>query len=76
MKLTNRVLGDDQLVDELHASFRHDLPMEWFLPGVAPTARQIEVDFVVVVAFRRGCIASERIYWDHAHVLRQVGLLS
>jgi carboxymethylenebutenolidase len=76
MTLTNRVLGDDQLVDELHASFRHDVPMEWFLPGVAPTGHPIEVDFVVVVGFRDDGIAFERIYWDHAHVLRQVGLLS
>jgi carboxymethylenebutenolidase len=76
MKLTNRVVGEDQLVDELHATFRHDVPMEWFLPGVAPTGRPIEVDFVVVVGFRDGRIASERIYWDHASVLRQVGVLS
>jgi carboxymethylenebutenolidase len=76
MKLTNRVLGDDQLVDELHASFRHSVPMEWFLPHVAPTGRQVEVDFAVVVGFRDGQIASERIYWDQAGVLRQVGLLS
>jgi carboxymethylenebutenolidase len=76
MELTNRVVGDDQLVDELHASFRHDVPMEWFLPQVAPTGRQVEVDFVVVVGFRDDRISSERIYWDHAEVLRQVGLLS
>lgn len=76
MKLTNRVVGDDQLVDELHASFRHDVPMEWFLPHIAPTGRPIEVDFVVVVGFRDGRIASERIYWDQASVLRQIGLLA
>jgi carboxymethylenebutenolidase len=76
MQITNRVVGDEQLVDELHASFRHEVPMEWFLPGVAPTGRLVEVDFVVVVGFRDGLIASERIYWDHAAVLRQVGLLS
>ena len=76
MKLTNRVVGDDQLVDELRASFRHDVPMEWFLPHIAPTRRPIEVDFVVVVGFREGRIASERIYWDQASVLRQIRLLS
>jgi hypothetical protein len=30
---------------------------------------------VVVVEFRGDRIAHERIYWDHATVLRQVGLL-
>lgn len=29
----------------------------------------------IVVAFQDGRIAGERIYWDHATVLRQVGLL-
>lgn len=71
----NRVVGVDQLVDELRATFTHSRPMEWFLPGVAPTHRRVEVDFVVVVQFRDGLMARERIYWDQASVLRQVGLL-
>jgi carboxymethylenebutenolidase len=75
MQPINRVVGDDQIVDELHAGFTHTRPMDWFLPGVTPTNRKVEVDFVVVVQFRDGLIACERIYWDHATVLRQVGLL-
>lgn len=75
MAALNRVVGDDQLVDELRASFTHDKRMDWFLPGIEPTQRRVEVDFVVVVQFRDGRIATERIYWDHARVLRQVGLL-
>jgi carboxymethylenebutenolidase len=50
--------------------------MEWFLPGIAPTNRVVEVDFVVLVQFRDGKLACERIYWDQATVLRQVGLLA
>jgi carboxymethylenebutenolidase len=42
---------------------------------VAPTYRKVDVDLVVVVQFRDDRIACERIYWDHATVLRQVGLL-
>lgn len=75
MQPVNRVVGDNQIVDELHASFTHTRQMDWFLPGVSPTNRTVEVDFVVVVQFRDGLIACERIYWDHATVLRQVGLL-
>jgi hypothetical protein len=33
------------------------------------------MDIVVVVQFRGDKLACERIYWDHASVLRQVGLL-
>jgi carboxymethylenebutenolidase len=75
MQPVNRVVGDDQLVDELHASFTHTKQMDWFLPGLPPTDRKVEVDFVVVVQFRDDRIACERIYWDHATVLRQVDLL-
>jgi carboxymethylenebutenolidase len=71
----NRVVGDGQLVDEVHATFTHSRPMNWLLPNVPPTHRKIEIDLVVVVQFRGDKIACERIYWDHASVLRQAGLL-
>lgn len=76
MKLVNRVAGPGQLVDELRLTFTHRKPMHWFLPRVHPTQRKIAVDFVVVVQFRGDKLACERIYWDHADVLRQVGLLT
>ena len=71
----NRVVGDGQIVDEIRTTFTHDRPMEWFLPGVPPTHRRVEIDIVAVVQFRGDKIACERIYWDQATVLRQVGLL-
>lgn len=76
MTPTNRVMGDSQLVDELHLRFTHSKRMDWFLPGVPPTNKLIEVDMVVVVQFRGDKLACERIYWDHAGVLQQVGLLN
>ena len=75
MTLTNRVVGEGQLVEELRLRFTHDRRMEWFLPGVAATNRLVEIDLVVVVQFRGDKLACERIYWDQATVLRQVGLL-
>ena len=75
MTPVNRVVGAGQLVDELHLSFTHDRPMEWFLPGLPPTHRKIRHDVVVVVQFRGDKLACERIYWDHADVLRQAALL-
>jgi carboxymethylenebutenolidase len=71
----NRVVGDGQIVDEIRTTFTHDRPMEWFLPGVPPTHKRVEIDIVAVVQFRGDKIACERIYWDQATVLRQVGLL-
>jgi carboxymethylenebutenolidase len=75
MTLINRVVGDSQLVEELRLRFTHSKRMDWFLPGVPPTNRPVDVDFVVVVQFRGDKLACERIYWDQATVLRQVGLL-
>ena len=40
-----------------------------------PTGRRVEVAVVVVVQFEDGKIAGERIYWDQASVLAQVGLV-
>ena len=72
----NRVVGAGQLVDELHVTFTHSKPMPWFLPNVPPTHKKIAIDVVVVVQFRGDKLACERIYWDHAAVLRQAGLLA
>lgn len=75
MTLINRVVGDGQLVDEMHTTFTHSKRMDWFLPGVEPTGRPVAIDIVAVVQFRGDKLACERIYWDQATVLRQVGLL-
>jgi carboxymethylenebutenolidase len=75
MTTFNRVFGQDQLVEEAHLRFSHTRRMDWLLPGVPPTKGMIDVDFVIVVQFRDGRLACERIYWDHATVLRQVGLM-
>jgi len=75
MTPVNRVVGDGQLVDELRLRFTHSRQMDWFLPGVTPTHKVVDIDLVVVVQFRGDKLACERIYWDQATVLRQVGLL-
>lgn len=49
--------------------------MPALLPGVKPTGRKVAIPFVVVVGFEHGRIAFERIYWDQASLLVQIGLL-
>jgi carboxymethylenebutenolidase len=73
MTPVNRVVGDGQLVDELHIAFTHTKAMPWLLPNIPPTHRRIAIDVVVIVQFRGDKVACERIYWDHASVLRQAG---
>jgi carboxymethylenebutenolidase len=74
-QLTHRVIGDDALVDELRLTFTHTTQMDWILPHVPPTNKKVTVDLVAAVYFRGDKICGERVYWDHASVLQQVGLL-
>jgi carboxymethylenebutenolidase len=76
IQLIARTIGQDQLVDEMIFSFTHNEEMPRMLPGVAPTHRRVEIALVVVVGFREGKLAHERIYWDQASVLKQIGLLT
>src|SRR5258708_6069526 len=59
MKLLNRVVGEGQLVEELHLRFTHAKRMDWLLPGVAATNKPIDVVMVVVVQFRGDKLACE-----------------
>ena len=71
----NVVASEEYIVEEAHINFVHTQQMDWFLPGVAPTNKPIEFDIVIVVQFRDGKMAAERIYWDQASVLKQIGHL-
>jgi carboxymethylenebutenolidase len=72
----SRTVGHDQVVEELAISFTHTTPIDWLLPGVAPTGKKVEMAVVVIVGFKDGKISHEHIYWDQAGVLVQVGLLN
>ena len=71
----SRTIGDDRVIDEFVFSFTHDIEMDWMLPGIAPTHRHVEIPMLAVVQFEGDKIAFERIYWDQASVLVQIGLL-
>jgi len=71
----SRTIGQDRIVDEFVIKFTHSLQMDWLLPGVPPTNKPVEVATVTVIQFQDGKMASERIYWDQASLLVQLGLL-
>jgi len=56
-------------------SFTHDRETPAILPGVKPTGRKVTIPFAVVVGFAEGKIEFERIYWDQASMLVQIGLI-
>ena len=71
----SRTIGQGRLVDEMVARFTHTIPMDFMLPGIAPTGKRVEVAIVVVVQFEGEKLAHEHLYWDQASVLVQLGLL-
>jgi carboxymethylenebutenolidase len=75
MTEVSRTVGENQIVDELVISFTHTTMIDWFLPGVAPTGKSVEVAVAVIAGFKDGKISHEHIYWDQASVLVQIGLL-
>ena len=75
MTNVSRTVGQDRVVEEVVITFTHTTPVDWILPGVAPTGKRVEVAVVVIVGFKGGKISHEHIYWDQASVLAQIGLL-
>jgi hypothetical protein len=75
MRLISRTIGVDRIVDELYIQFKHTIDMPWVLPSVKPTGKKVEIVVVSIVGMRGGKVWSERLYWDQASVLFQVGLL-
>jgi carboxymethylenebutenolidase len=71
----SRTIGQGRVVDEMIMRFTHTIRMDWLLPGITPTAKRVEIPFVVVVQFERDKVAHEHVYWDQASVLVQLGLL-
>ncbi|HEY7885338.1 MAG TPA: hypothetical protein VIC08_10360, partial [Cellvibrionaceae bacterium] len=73
--LVSQTIGANQLVNEEFFRFTHTMEMDWFLPGVPPTGKVIEVAIVVIVGVKDGLVTHEHIYWDQAGVLAQIGLI-
>jgi carboxymethylenebutenolidase len=70
-----RSVGENLIVDEFILRATHDQEVPFLVPGLAPTGKPLEVATVVVVKFRDGLMESERLYWDQAAVLDQLGLI-
>lgn len=71
----SRTIGDDKIVLESILTFTHDIQVDWLLPGIAPTGKALEIPMVLIFSFENNKIKSERIYWDLASTLKQMGLL-
>jgi carboxymethylenebutenolidase len=75
MQRVSITVGEAQIVEELVISFTHTTMIEWMLPGLQPTGKQVQAAFAVIVGFDNGKVSHEHIYWDQASVLVQLGLI-
>ena len=71
----SRTVGGDRIVDEMIFCFTHDIEMDWMLPGIPPTGKNVEIPLVAIVNFRGDKLYHEHIYWDQASLLVQIGIL-
>ena len=70
----SQTFGESRLIEEFVIRFTHSVEMGWMLPDLGPTGRRVEAAFVGVIQFDGGKIAAERLYWDQATVLSQLGI--
>ena len=71
----SQTVGSDRLVEEMVVRFTHTIEMDWLLPTLRPTGRRAEFIIAAVIGFEDGKVAHERIYWDQATLLSQMGVL-
>lgn len=71
----SQTIAENTIVEEAVYSFTHDLELDWMIPGVPATGKRLEMAVIGVIKFENGKIASEHLYWDHASVLAQIGVI-
>jgi carboxymethylenebutenolidase len=71
----SRTVGSSQVVIESVLQFTHDTAVDWIFAGIAPTHRKVCIAIAIVFSIKDGKVASERLYWDQASALAQIGLL-
>jgi len=71
----SQTFGNDRIVEEMVIRFTHTIDMDWLLPGVRPTGRRAEFLLAGIIQLQDGKVAHEHLYWDHATLLSQMGIL-
>src|SRR5215472_9948008 len=71
----SQTFGDNRLVEEMVMRFTDSIEMDWILPGLQTTGRTAEFVLAGVIQFEGGKVAHEHLYWDHATLLSEMGVL-
>ena len=70
-----RTISTNRIVTEYVVSFTHDVTIDWLLPRIPPTGKQVEIPVIVICTFKGDKLDSEHLYWDQASLLMQIGVL-
>ncbi|TPX60930.1 hypothetical protein PhCBS80983_g01433 [Powellomyces hirtus] len=74
-EVLSTIFGKSEVVEESLLTIRHERPIEYLLPGIKDTGRVLTCAMCTVSTFRDDKLLSQRVYWDHASMLRQAGIL-
>ncbi|KAE8152548.1 hypothetical protein BDV25DRAFT_127879 [Aspergillus avenaceus] len=74
-RLISRTIGIDRICDEFIMELTHKQTIDWLLPGIPPTGKELRIPFVAIVNIRGDRLYHEHIMWDQASALAQCGLL-
>ncbi|KAJ3152074.1 hypothetical protein HDU86_005919 [Geranomyces michiganensis] len=74
-EVLSTVFADNTVIEESLVTIRHEQSIDYLLPGVKATDRELTCAMFTVSTFRGDKMLSQRVYWDHASMLRQAGLL-
>src|SRR5579885_608898 len=71
----SETIGPDTVELEFVTTFTHDVEIDYMLPGIAPTGKEVRIPTVLIAKFHGDKLYNEHIYWDQASVLAQLGLI-
>lgn len=71
----SQTVGTSQIVLESILEFTHNIAVDWVFPTISPTHKKVSIPLVIIFSFKEGKVASERLYWDQASALVQIGVL-
>jgi carboxymethylenebutenolidase len=71
----SETVGADTVVLEFVTTFVHDTEIDYLLPGIPPTGKEVQIPTVVIAKFQGDKLYHEHIYWDQASILAQLGLI-
>ncbi|KAI8898135.1 hypothetical protein BC833DRAFT_590898 [Globomyces pollinis-pini] len=75
-QILNTISTNHSIVQESILTIHHIDFIDWLLPGVKPTKKEIVLPLVTFYTLNDDLlISSKKLYWDQASVLRQVAVL-